>query len=401
MVLRLAVVATIVIVVASVAGTAIAIGTSGLSDSATVESDSDVADQVEHYLSPGEVEQSVTGEQQSDSDEPIVSGSAAPGGVWVSEELAPPGASNHSQSEPEPKHPSRDTSGDGYPDYLLETAPPLAEHDPNPGRYNVFVEVDYMEGCNPEPTVNRTVAAFADAPVENANGSTGIDLHVTIEEEVPRAAIVTPAETQLDAPSAQQYRKQAHHRADRGYHYVLFVHNAGPFDGFRHADDELLIVECGSGDTFMHELGHALGLSSTDPAIDSRSVDFEAYPSTMNYNRPQDHFEFSTGNASDIDNDDWGTIARSLSNNTPSMALLERRYLDADSARIATDSHIWATGATTELHSDIGRENETGTTHSTDDRTGRETSDGTDQESTAIDGSVLGEEYTARPAGGA
>lgn len=340
---RIVAIAILVVAVAGTAGTAIAIGTSGVTDAAAADADSDIAGQVAHYLSPSEIDRNVAGEELSGETPPDRTDSEEQ--HWektgVRERVGPRGSSQNVPFLPNSTESVvEDTSGDGYPDRLLEDASPLASHDPDPDRRNVFVEVDYMEGCDPQPAVEQTIEAFAEAPVENPDGSTGIDLHVTIGEEIPRAALVTPTESQLQTPSAVDYREQTFQRDGLGYHYMVFVHNAGPIDGFRHdGDADISVVECDSGDTFMHELGHTLGIDSSVPVVDAHDVPHDKYPSTMNYDRPDDHFDFSTGDASGIDHDDWGVIEESMSDNVPPVDTLKRSYFDGTGVLVTEHSY--------------------------------------------------------------
>jgi hypothetical protein len=74
----------------------------------------------------------------------------------------------------------------------------------DPERKDLFVEVDYM--VDPAGTPYRprgastrlVVQAFENAPIENPDGSTGIDLHVTVDEQVPYVASLPV----LTAPSS-------------------------------------------------------------------------------------------------------------------------------------------------------------------------------------------------------
>ncbi len=59
------------------------------------------------------------------------------------------------------------------------------------------------------------------------------------------------------------------------------------------------------GPTFMHELGHGLGLNTDDfDGIDSYKYQFSMYRSVMNYNAPHDFYGYSDGPLFD----DWGHI---------------------------------------------------------------------------------------------
>lgn len=315
----------VAVLIAGTAGTAIALASGGFSDPSTPVSDQSVPEHVEHFLSPSDVDQHVDGtpvdvtqsdDRPDDSLDSIVPATEdADADIVVAVDQL------------------NDTVGDGYPDAVLESVPPLAEHDPDPQRHNVFVEVDYMEGCDPSGAIEQTEEAFANAPVENPDGSTGIDFHVTRGKELPRSAVVTPRDTDLVSPPADAYNHQAFDRDGFGFHYVVFAHNAGPAAGFRaDAETDTMVVECGSGDSFMHELGHALGISHEVPVVDSHDVDFEEYPSTMNYDRPDGFYGFSNGTASDIDHDDWGTIEAEMASYRPPLDRVNRSAFHVEEA---------------------------------------------------------------------
>jgi hypothetical protein len=70
-----------------------------------------------------------------------------------------------------------DTNNDGVIDVLLPGADPL-HHD-------LFVEADYLEASDhthapTEEAIKRVVAAYANAPIANPDGTTGIQLHVDV-----------------------------------------------------------------------------------------------------------------------------------------------------------------------------------------------------------------------------
>ncbi|WP_061300784.1 DUF11 domain-containing protein [Herbidospora cretacea] len=75
----------------------------------------------------------------------------------------------------------RDFDGDNVVDMTLP--------DADPKRRDLYVEVDYMAGHKPEPGALTDVEnAFDIAPITNAQtGETGINLHLLLDEEVPKA----------------------------------------------------------------------------------------------------------------------------------------------------------------------------------------------------------------------
>jgi hypothetical protein len=184
----------------------------------------------------------------------------------------------------------------------------------NPNRKDIFVEVDYMtdqgicipftEICffghshKPKPeAIAKIIQAFANSPVPNPDGSTGINLHVDYGPE----SIMNPITSEQwgnrsqanslthdnDLGSKNQngsYNwtefdgiKNANFSKARAavFHYVIFAHNLGGFGGTSGISRDIpasdFIVSLGSwtdgvgttneqAGTFMHELGHNLGL---------------------------------------------------------------------------------------------------------------------------------------------
>ena len=178
-----------------------------------------------------------------------------------------------------------DIDGDGNIDLDL----PSLDADPN--HKDIFVELDYMEFHRPPSSViNNVTTAFIDAPVSNPDGSTGINLHVIIDDQVEHQNSL-PIWSGFDAIK-RNYSGTATDRADSNsdnileakrqvFHYALFIHNqngttsSGISDGIP-ANDFIVSLgsfgidsstghRTGSNDqqegTFMHELGHNLGLS--------------------------------------------------------------------------------------------------------------------------------------------
>ncbi|QLG62512.1 thrombospondin type 3 repeat-containing protein [Halorarum salinum] len=191
-----------------------------------------------------------------------------------------------------------DTDGDALPDGV-EVHATGALPDADPLRTDVYVEVDYRTGCGlPERDAERLRRTFADAPVENPGGDTGVALHLVRDDAVPGT---DPIPADLLYRYAHEYRD----RGDAGHHYVLLAPARGYNEG--HAS----LVTCGDPAVFVHELGHSLGLrEEVAPGIDGREVRFDRYPSAMNYEAPGHHLDYSAGGAGDGDHDDWGRLQR-------------------------------------------------------------------------------------------
>lgn len=161
----------------------------------------------------------------------------------------------------------------------------------DPMRKDLFVEVDIMEnGVFFPSAIANTITAFANAPVSNPDGSTGITLHVDWEnwDTIEAAEFWDLHFVAFDIAKDQFFGTQAQ-RDDanwehiqvakkRAYRYCIFAHRLlGQVDGqpyYPSGRAELpgndFIIALGGIETeglerltaitFMHELGHTLGL---------------------------------------------------------------------------------------------------------------------------------------------
>lgn len=188
-----------------------------------------------------------------------------------------------------------DTDGDGLTDGQEVHNEMLSDADPL--RQDVFVEVDYRGG---EPSdiknaLNPVQDRFADAPIDNPDGTSGIDLHLVMDDQLS-----TDKELGIrdHTPSYRDYRES-------GYH-VMAVDLTGAESSY--ASFGRGVVHANSADrnmakTFMHEFGHSLGLGvGAYHGIDSWEVSADKYPSIMNYN--YNKFQYNTGEP----HDDWQFI---------------------------------------------------------------------------------------------
>nr|WP_275690781.1 hypothetical protein [Halorubellus sp. JP-L1] len=208
-----------------------------------------------------------------------------------------------------------DTDGDGLDDGVeaAETGP-LAAADPL--ARDVFVELDYMRGERPDPdAVALVVDRFANAPIENPDGSTGVALHVVVDDAIPRE----PTTSEFDSV---RLRLSHFDNTARGYHHAMVVADARATGesvaGFAttghvvlqtHGDDGDAYTTRGQAHVLMHELGHSLGLSATRYAgIDSHAVPYDDYESTMNYNSPWEAVTYSSSGAFD----DWAYLDKHM-----------------------------------------------------------------------------------------
>ncbi|RKH62755.1 hypothetical protein D7V93_09630 [Corallococcus llansteffanensis] len=167
-----------------------------------------------------------------------------------------------------------DTDGDSLSDYV-ETfgfgGLDLSALGANPRKKDVFVEVDYYPNLRPsQATLDKVITAFASAPVSNPNGSTGITLHLVVDQQIAAADAdmdLSPVWTEFDVIKAKYF---AAARAPY-FHYMVFAFrydgnfSSGISRGLP-AHDFLVTVASFNGTeqqqagTLMHELGHNLGL---------------------------------------------------------------------------------------------------------------------------------------------
>lgn len=148
----------------------------------------------------------------------------------------------------------------------------------SPRHKDVFVQMDYMEradaanGLGPNPTVIAGIRdAFANAPVSNPDGTGGIDIHLIAGNKLGYMADMSPVETVVQAFKRRSFDPK---RAPV-FHYMIW---ANGYDGDTSSGYSLTIPGSdfvvtlgrwheGAGGTdaekigtFVHELGHNLGL---------------------------------------------------------------------------------------------------------------------------------------------
>jgi hypothetical protein len=151
----------------------------------------------------------------------------------------------------------------------------------NPIRKDIFVEVDWMKKIgdhNHKPkakAIANVINAFANSPVSNPDGSTGITLHVDTGNlgggnELPHDDDLNPVWTEFDVIKASNFAPER----QPIFHYTVFAHqyNGGCSSGLSRgipASDFIVSLGCWpdqvgtkieQAGTFMHELGHNLAL---------------------------------------------------------------------------------------------------------------------------------------------
>jgi len=190
----------------------------------------------------------------------------------------------------------------------------------SPTKKDIFVEIDYMQFHNPNATsLTNVINAFANAPVANPDGTTGIRLHLQVDQQLAHVTNValTPCTPQPGASDANfdtlkaasfgtlaEQGNAAKLDAKRNaYHYMLIAHNqtGSTASGCAEIVGNDILVTLGSfpgatvtghtggvgtvdqqGGTMMHELGHNLGLRHGGGDNTNCKPN---YPSVMSYSR--------------------------------------------------------------------------------------------------------------------
>jgi hypothetical protein len=219
---------------------------------------------------------------------------------------------------------------------------------------DIYVEVDFMPGHTPDiSALNDVEDAFNNAPVENPDDSLGINLHVEVDygDNIPHQDVLygfgdflairdvhfgtTAQRTDPNKANILEAKKWA-------YHYCLFAHAQAEWDETKPTPDWKWTSSSGRGEcpgndffvslgawtgevgstneqaaTFMHELGHNLGLNHGGATRDSTNYK-PNYLSVMNYlfqmpyNNPSRPLDYSRYQLPDLDekslNEDNGIV---------------------------------------------------------------------------------------------
>lgn len=224
-----------------------------------------------------------------------------------------------------------DTDNDGLadgPEIHKNTLYPGAD----PIKKDVFVAVDYVEKIDSQ-NVEEIKGEFAEAPVENPDGTTGITLHIywddtlTCKGAVEQGSVPGPIDyscvTTGDTSDLEDWATNPEvvfGEPKFGYYSTRIVSDVEgstqeeSVAGFA-TSGNLAFVEAESqhlGSLFTHELGHQLGIG--DLPGHGSSVPYNQYSSVMNYNAPSGTVRFATDSGPNPKSD-WEYINESISSN--------------------------------------------------------------------------------------
>lgn len=203
----------------------------------------------------------------------------------------------------------RDSDGDGLPDVwerdgytaggVFVDLPAMGAH---PRRKDLFVWMDYMVRPNgtslaPSQTVIDNIkAVFANAPVANPDGTTGITIHPLLKFQVPFAETLGSANDENKVWVDFDLLKTLHFPAAyaKSFRYMIWANSYDENSSSGLARDipatDFLVTlglwsDQGGTDweklgTFVHELGHCLGLTHGGADHDNYKPN---YLSVMNY----------------------------------------------------------------------------------------------------------------------
>ncbi|ACV47365.1 MULTISPECIES: hypothetical protein [Halomicrobium] len=210
-----------------------------------------------------------------------------------------------------------DTDGDGIPDGT-EVDDPLYP-DADPLEHDIYVEVDATgENRLSEAAVDLIERTFADAPVENPSGGSGIDIHVLVDDRgLESNATVYSTDRPGPRDDMYDFREDHFDASGSAYYYVVLADDVA-YDGQPRyvGAGRPGIVAMQTFDApkltaslFMHELGHAFGLDGRAEGVDSKTYSTEEYDSVMNYNGLYDQLAYSNG-TDGLGRDEWQYVAR-------------------------------------------------------------------------------------------
>jgi hypothetical protein len=172
----------------------------------------------------------------------------------------------------------------------------------NPLHKDLYVEIDYMQFHKPmHQAISDVVKAFADAPVCNPDGTTGINLHVLVDEQIPLQDVIkidcfpggdwsgfNSLKKSFFGTSSERHDPNELAAKSLVYHYGIFINEYSSMvdsSGCSDPPNMNFVISLGFRDpnsgrgwgldpetgrvvgslseqegTFMHEFGHTLGL---------------------------------------------------------------------------------------------------------------------------------------------
>jgi hypothetical protein len=191
----------------------------------------------------------------------------------------------------------------------------------NPQRKNLYLEIDFMQGHKPhQESIDAVIKAFKRSPVTNPDGSTGIDLFVKVDEELPHYDLIHPGFCLFDflCEGVEADDIRADHFYDGtpkiwAYRYAIFAHyhtdEVGSSGVAEIMGNDLIVTlggnyhpgaGCGpsptptpacvdwEASTLMHELGHTLNLAHGGD-YENNDINYKPnYLSVMNYAYQED-----------------------------------------------------------------------------------------------------------------
>jgi hypothetical protein len=218
-----------------------------------------------------------------------------------------------------------DSSGDGLPDGYKYHKEKL-----DVKKLNVVVEVDRTKYSKNTSSLNLVSDQFASAPVKSNFGEKGINLVIRKNNR-----IVSDKKTvNLIDYTTKLYDKRE--MKNSGSYHALFSRDVRfkkteqSINGITRKNIDGMLIQTKNmsnkdvASTFMHELGHQLGLwPSVFERIDSSKYNRSEYPSVMNYNKPSCSYKEVQNNVCEnrvkleYTESEWEYIGRNLNKVVP------------------------------------------------------------------------------------